>query len=145
MLKLYLTYLVVGLLLSYVNLIVLAPNASEGISGGWLDVSLILEILLFTAVSVISLYKPKIAAVVGTVCMLGAIPVLPVIFDIGLFNVISAATLVFLLIAFAISVMVIAKSQPIVPREMKKPVLPLLSIFPSALFICLLVFILFRF
>jgi hypothetical protein len=74
MLKLYLTYLVVGLLLSYVNLIVLGPNASEGISGGWLDVSLALEILLFTAVSVISYINLKSQRLSEQYACLGQFP-----------------------------------------------------------------------
>lgn len=111
MLKLYITYLAVGLLLARVATVVLAPNASENALDLLNITSLISAVSLFSAMPVVSLYKPKISAIIGVVILAGIFPLIWLILRTGLnqLGILGEFAFAGYFVALAVSLIVIFK------------------------------------
>ena len=139
MLKLYLSYLIVGIFLFLMTLFIW--GLSGGVIGLWPYISLFSSLILFTTASVFALYKPKVAAIIGLVTTLGLLQfvwfVVKEIFR-GSLNAFGAAIVCLLVWYFATiitSAIIVLKRQSVGIVKVNKLLLWILSVVPPALFV----------
>lgn len=149
MLKLYTSYLIVGLFLFWMILFIWGFSA--GAVGIWPYVSLFSSLILFTTASVFALYKPKVAAVIGLVTTLALLQfvwfVVKDIFrgSLNIFGIVIISLLVWYFATIIISAIIALKRQPIAIIKINKPLLRILSLLPPALFVFWLISTMTRF
>ena len=114
MLKLYTSYLIVGALVFSLLIVVLASNAAEDADFDWLHLSLISALIIFTTASVIALYKPRIASILGLTTLVGMVPFFwNVLKGTGetIYTALCVISLMAYIIALVISIVVILKKE----------------------------------
>lgn len=142
MYKLYLSYFVMGLFLFFIMLFFL--GFSNGFVGFWKYESMIASVMLFSTVSVISLFKPKIAAALGVVGLCLMFPFVWIIAgevirgSANFFTITITFILFWYLISLIMSIGVILDKSPSFTKPMNKPLRKVLVLTPPATFFMLM-------
>jgi hypothetical protein len=134
MLKQYIAYLIVGILLARMASFSWTPNADV-----WRFVSLIAAVLLFTTASVLSLYKPKAGAILAIITLAGMFRFIWMMLrfmQFGHFPVVWMIDFIGYFVVLAISLIVIFKKDTTIPAvKLHKSMLRGLSIAPPMMLV----------